>query len=64
MKLDVRVRNSVEQWKAGALCDENTCKIAWERRLGDGAGVGHSGVQVFPEITEEQPLATSLAMTS
>jgi hypothetical protein len=30
------------------LCDETACKIAlqiWERRLGDGAGVGRSGVQ-------------------
>jgi hypothetical protein len=47
MKLDAHVRSSVEQWKAGALCDETACKIAlqtWERRLGDGAGVGRSGV--------------------
>jgi hypothetical protein len=48
MKLEAHVRNSVEQWKAAALCEETACKIArqtWERRLGDGAGVGRSGVQ-------------------
>jgi hypothetical protein len=47
MKLDAHVRNSVEQWGAEALCDETACKIAlqtWERSLGDGAGVGRSGV--------------------
>jgi hypothetical protein len=48
MKVDAHVRNSVEQWKAAALCDETACEISlqtWERRLGDGAGVGRSGVQ-------------------
>jgi hypothetical protein len=48
MTLDAHVRNGVGQWEAAALCDEQACSIAlqtWERRLGEGAGVGRSGVQ-------------------
>jgi hypothetical protein len=38
MTLDAHVRNSVGQWEAAALCDEQACSIAlqtWKRRPGE-----------------------------